>query len=209
MTFSIVIAILVSYFLGNLNGSVTISNLMVHDDVRHHGSGNAGLTNFFRSFGGWNSLLVILIDVGKAVLACLTAGLLLEPYGYYMEGLMLGGVCVSLGHDFPALLGFHGGKGILCGISLTAVIDWQLALLVFVAFVLVFVLTHYVSLCSILGAVILGVGFMIRYFEPHPFVAVGGAALALLAIVMHRENIVRLVKGTESKVFLHKKGKKS
>ena len=209
MTFSIVIAVLVSYLLGNLNGSVTISNLMIHDDVRHHGSGNAGLTNFFRNFGGWNSLLVILIDVGKAVIACYAAGLLLQPYDLYLEGLMLGGVCVTLGHDFPVLLGLHGGKGILCGITLTAVIDWQLALLVFAVFIIVFLLTHYVSLCSVLGAVILGVGFMVRYIQPHPLVAVGGAALALLAIVMHRGNIVRLVKGTESKVFLHKKGKKS
>lgn len=209
MTLSIVIAALVSYLLGNLNGSVTISNLMAHDDVRQHGSGNAGLTNFFRNFGGWNTLLVMLIDVGKTVLACLMAGLLLKPFGYYLEGMMLGGICVTLGHDFPALLGFHGGKGILCGITMTAVIDWQLAALAFVLFLLVFLLTHYVSLGSVLCAAFLMVSFLIRYFQPHPMVAVCGAGLALLAILMHRKNIVRLVKGTESKVFLHKKGKKS
>ena len=113
LSYSIFIAALVSYLLGNLNGAVCMSAIVAGDDVRSHGSGNAGLTNFIRNYGRRSALFVVLIDAGKAVAACLCAGLLLEPYGLYREGMMLGATAVILGHDFPALLGFRGGKGIL------------------------------------------------------------------------------------------------
>ena len=103
MVFPILVVALAGYLLGNLNGSVFVSQLIVDDDVRNHGSGNAGLTNFFRNYGGWSTLLVILVDVMKTILACFVGGLILLPFGYYTEGLMLGAICVSLGHDFPAL----------------------------------------------------------------------------------------------------------
>ena len=106
----ILITALVSYFLGNHNGAICVS-AMLHDDVRSHGSGNAGLTNFIRSYGAGRSAMVIAIDVGKAVLACLLGALVFEPYGLRLEGMTLAGVCVMLGHDFPALQGFRGGKG--------------------------------------------------------------------------------------------------
>ena len=117
LSYSIFIAALVSYLLGNLNGAVCMSAIVAGDDVRSHGSGNAGLTNFIRNYGRRSALFVVLIDAGKAVAACLCAGLLLEPYGLYREGMMLGAAAVILGHDFPALLGFRGGKGILCGLA--------------------------------------------------------------------------------------------
>ena len=125
MWYSVLIASMVAYLLGNLNGAVCISQMM-HDDVRSHGSGNAGLTNFIRNYGASKSLLVILIDAGKAVMACLTAGLLLNPFGFGFEGSVLGGLCVMLGHDFPALLGFRGGKGILSGWFVAWVVDWRI-----------------------------------------------------------------------------------
>ena len=77
----ILVTILVCYFLGNHNGAICVSH-MLHDDVRDHGSGNAGLTNFIRNYGNSRALLVILIDVLKAVLACWLGGILLAPYGY-------------------------------------------------------------------------------------------------------------------------------
>ena len=98
MWLQILVCVLAGYLLGNLNGSVCISALM-HDDVRSHGSGNAGLTNFIRNYGAGRSLLVILIDAGKAVVACLVGGMILGPHGYWQEGLMLGGVAVMLGHE--------------------------------------------------------------------------------------------------------------
>ena len=72
-----ILVIVLGYALGNLNGALLVSKLFIHDDVRTHGSGNAGLTNFFRTYGGFLSLLVIVIDVGKTVLACLIAQWLL------------------------------------------------------------------------------------------------------------------------------------
>ena len=201
MWYPIFIAAVAAYLLGNLNGSVCISALVADDDVRKHGSGNAGLTNFFRSYGGASTFLVILVDMGKAVIACLMAGLLLEPYGYYQEGLMLGAVAVSLGHDFPALLGFRGGKGILCGFSVALVLDWRIGLMILTVFVIAFAITRYVSLGSVLGALTFAVGFAVLHNDNLP-VMLGGIFLGVLALWMHRSNIVRLVQGKESKVHL-------
>ena len=87
----IIITALACYFLGNHNGAICVS-AMLGDDVRTHGSGNAGLTNFIRSYGASRAVLVIVIDVCKAILACLLAGLVFEPYGFRLEGMTLGGV---------------------------------------------------------------------------------------------------------------------
>ncbi len=205
MWYPILITALVGYLLGNLNGSVAIS-AMSHDDIRSHGSGNAGLTNFFRTFGGWKTALVALIDCSKAVLACLVGGLLLKPYNLYQEGLMIGAIAVSLGHDFPALLGFKGGKGILCGITIAAIIDWRIALIIFAVFLLLYAITRYVSLGSVCGALALSVCFCI-FHRNNLLLMLGGIFLGLLAVYMHRTNIARLLKGTESRVYLKKKGR--
>ena len=204
--FPILIAALTAYLLGNLNGSVSISALIANDDVRKHGSGNAGLTNFFRSYGGWSTLLVILVDVLKTVLACYGAGLMLLPYNLYQEGLMLGALAVSLGHDFPALLGFRGGKGILSGLTVALVIDWRIGLIIFAVFVVAFAITRYVSLGSVLGAFSLSVCFIVFHHD-NLFVMIGGIFLGALAIFMHRTNLKRLFQGTEAKVHLFHKDK--
>ena len=104
MVISIVIAAVIAYLLGNLNGAVVVSRIVAHEDVRTKGSGNAGLTNFTRNYGAHTSVFVILIDVGKAVAACLIGGLLLKHFGHYADGVALGGLFVILGHEFPALL---------------------------------------------------------------------------------------------------------
>ena len=134
LCYSILIAALTAYLLGNLNGAVCMSAIVAGDDVRSHGSGNAGLTNFIRNYGRKSALFVVLIDGGKAVAACLCAGLLLEPYGLYREGMMLGATAVILGHDFPALLGFRGGKGILCGCAIALTLDWRVGIGLIVLF---------------------------------------------------------------------------
>ncbi len=204
MWYPIVILMLCGYLLGNLNGSVSISILTQNEDVRTHGSGNAGLTNFFRNYGGKAALLVILVDGGKAVLACLLGGALLAPFGQEKLGLVLGGIAVSLGHDFPALLGFRGGKGILSGIFVLFTIDWRIALAVVAVFMVAYFLTKYVSLGSILGAVTYGIGFILVYHNNVP-VMLGGCFIAILAIYMHRSNIKRLLTGTETKTYLRRK----
>lgn len=206
MVYPILVIVLTAYLLGNLNGAVCISVLMADDDVRKHGSGNAGLTNFARNFGGWATLLVLLVDAGKTVMACLMGGMILEPYGYGAEGAMLGAVVVSLGHDFPALLGFRGGKGIVCGFASAMVIDWRAGLLILAVFALVYFTTHYVSLASLCGAVVFCVSITLLHLG-EPLIICGGLFLGILAIVMHRANIRRLIQKTEKQTHLFRKEK--
>ena len=206
MVFRVLITALACYFLGNHNGAICVSAMM-HDDVRTHGSGNAGLTNFIRNYGAGRSVLVILIDVCKAILACILAGMVFEPYGYGLEGRVLGGVCVMLGHDFPALQGFRGGKGILSGWFIAWVVDWRIGAAIAVIFFAAYLLTQYVSLGSVLAAATFGVCFVIFYYDNIP-VMLGGLFMAALTLYMHRGNIVRLVKGEERKTNLLSKGKK-
>ena len=149
MAIRIIVTALACYFLGNHNGAICVSH-MLNDDVRSHGSGNAGLTNFIRNYGASRSVLVIAIDVLKAVLACLLGGLMFPEYA--IAGRTLGGVCVMLGHDFPALQGFRGGKGILSGWFIAFMIDWRVGVLIAIVFFTAYLLTQYVSLGSILSS---------------------------------------------------------
>lgn len=206
LTYTLIVTALVCYFLGNHNGAICVS-AMLHDDVRSHGSGNAGLTNFIRSYGTGRALLVILIDVGKAVLACLIAGIALAPFGYELEGRVLGGICAMLGHDFPALQGFRGGKGILSGWFIAWMVDWRIGAMIFVVFAVVYALTRYVSLASVLAAVTFGLGFLLFHWN-NLLVLFGGVFMSLLTIFMHRGNISRLLKGQERKTNLFAKGSK-
>ncbi|MBQ3214952.1 MAG: glycerol-3-phosphate acyltransferase [Oscillospiraceae bacterium] len=207
MWYPILITVLVSYLLGNLNGAVLMSSLMAHEDVRSHGSGNAGLTNFARNYGGIGSLGVILVDGGKAVLACLLGGLLLEPYGMTLEGMTIGGLALMIGHDFPVLLGFKGGKGILSGCLIAFTIDWRIGTLILAIFAVIYLITGYVSLGSVIASAAFGVGFAIFHHD-NLVVMICGLAMGVLAVFMHRSNIVRLVKGQERKTNLFKKGSK-
>ena len=205
MVLSILIAAIACYLLGNHNGAICVSAIL-GDDVRKHGSGNAGLTNFIRNYGTGSALLVVVIDAGKAVLACLLGGLLLQPYGLGLEGRVLGGACVMLGHVFPALQGFRGGKGILSGLFVALSVDWRIALLVTAVFFIFYFMTQYVSLGSILGSAAFGIGFVVFYHSNIP-VMLGGIFMSALAIFMHRGNLARLLKGQERKTNLFSKGK--
>ncbi len=205
---AIILSAVLSYLLGNINGAVLISYLHSHDDVRLHGSGNAGFTNFFRNYGGGISFIVMGVDLAKAIVGCLISGAILGPFGLHREGMMLGAVCVTLGHNYPALLGFHGGKGILCSFAAAIIIDWRIALAVLAVFMVLYFLTQYVSLASIAAAVAYGLAFVLLYKDMF-WIAAGGVFLSLLALFMHRGNLVRLVRGEETKTdFFHREGKK-
>ena len=199
---SVLVTLLAGYMLGNLNGAVSMS-VLFGKDVRSQGSGNAGLTNFLRMYGPGKALAVVAIDALKAVVACLLGKLLLAPYDYSLEGLMIGALGVSLGHDFPALLGFRGGKGVLSGVTVALMADWRCGLLALAVFAVSLWLTRYVSLSSILGASAFAVTFAILHWQKHFAVAVG-IFLVLLIIFMHRSNIARLIKGTEKKATFSK-----
>lgn len=205
MAVSIALICVLGYLLGGINGAILLSKLVEKDDVRRHGSGNAGFTNFFRNYGKRTSLLVILIDAAKAAVSCLLGGWLLGKYGLRTEGLLLGGLAATLGHDFPAFLGFRGGKGIVCGFAAALVTDWRIGLILFAVFALVYFLTHYVSLASVLCALGFFVSFWL-FYPGRPFVLILSGCLSALAIFLHRENICRLVRGQERKTYFFKRG---
>ena len=206
MIYSIAVAAAIAYFLGNLNGAVLVSALM-HDDVRSHGSGNAGLTNFIRNYGSGRALYVIAIDMGKAILACEAGRLILAPYDLSVEGTALGALCVLLGHIFPALLGFRGGKGILSGVTVALMLDWRIGLLVFSIFLVAYLSTKYVSLGSVLSAGSFGFFYAWFHRDVGVFPILVGFTLSVLIVWMHRGNIQRLLKGQERKTELFGKGK--
>ena len=203
---NVIITIFAAYLLGNLNGAFLTSQRLAGEDIRKKGSGNAGLTNFIRNYGARSAVMVVVTDMGKAVLACLVGGGLLAPFGHETAGRALGGLCVILGHAFPALLGFRGGKGILSGWFIAWMIDWRVGLLIAIVFFGVYFPTHLVSLCSVLSAAAFGVGFCIFHWG-NPYVVAGTVFMAALTIFHHRANIVRLVKKQEKKVDLFKLGK--
>ena len=121
------------YLLGSCNGAIVVSHTCMHDDIRKKGSGNAGLTNFLRNFGGWATLLVVLMDMGKVVLACLLGRWLLP------------------------------GKGILSSAALAIMMDWRIFVIGFSLFLIIVFATHYVSLGSILAATAYAVLFVIFF----------------------------------------------
>ena len=203
MVVRLLLTALIGYFLGNLNGAFIMYKLLTGGDIRKSGSGNAGLTNFMRNFGPANGIWVLIIDIVKSLAACWLGKILLAPVGYGMEGLMVGAVAVSLGHDFPALLGFHGGKGIVCGFSVALCADWRCALIILAVFAICLYITRYVSLSSVLGAAAFCISFLWLHWN-EPFVATMGVVIGLLAIFMHRANIKRLLNGTEKKATFSK-----
>lgn len=207
MIAAILITAAVAYALGNLNGAVLISRLLEKDDVRSHGSGNAGMTNFFRSYGASNTVFVILVDFGKAVVASLLGRLLLAKYGYALEGAILGGLCVVLGHNFPAAMHFKGGKGIMSSFGASFVIGWPISVLLGAVFLALYLPTKLVSLASVMAAASLLIAAPFLY-SGHPIAAAGLMVMAALALFMHRENISRLLNKSEQKTDFFKKEKK-
>ena len=199
----VLVTVLLGYFLGCLNGSVMVSHFVIKDDVRQHGSGNAGLTNFYRTYGAKYALGVILFDMGKTVIACLLGGFLLRHgLGDWTLGVLIGGLGCELGHIFPVFFGFKGGKGILSGGTLVWLLDWRVALIAWGLFAALWLATKYVSLGSVSAAVSMPVATW--FFCGHsPVYTVLAVVIAGLVVWCHRENIQRLVRGEERKFRWH------
>ena len=204
--YPVLITVLTGYMLGNLNGAVLVSAIFAKEDVRQHGSGNAGLTNYIRNYGASTGLLVILIDGAKAVMACLVGKLIFDNIDPMLGG-TIGGLGVMLGHTFPAMLAFKGGKGILSGFCLAMTLDWRIGLMILGFFLVFYLTTQFVSLGSVMGAIGFAIAFPVFYYHNLP-VALIGLFMGSLAVFMHRGNIVRLVKGQERKTNLFARSKK-
>lgn len=213
LTFAI--SAVVAYFCGCFNGAVIVSKYILHNDIRNHGSGNAGLTNFHRVFGGPLTALVILCDVLKAIVALSVGMWLFGRVTVYDAWAGMWPVLAKywpalfclLGHMFPCMFHFKGGKGILSGGTIAIMIDWRIALVVWGGFLLLTALTRYVSLGSVWAGG--SFPFISWICFPDPVIVVLAFACGGLVVWKHRANIKRLLGGTESKLTFRKKGEKS
>ncbi len=203
-----------AYFCGCFNGAVIVSKYILRDDVRTHGSGNAGLTNFHRTFGGPLTLAVILLDVVKAIAALLIGSWIFgsvishgaEPW--FVLGKYWAALFCLLGHMFPCMFHFKGGKGILSGGTIAIMIDWRVALVVWGGFLILVIVTRYVSL----GSLWAGASFLFATWIFHPGTEGPNWVIIALAFLLgglvvwqHRGNAERLLHGTERKLSFHKK----
>lgn len=202
MDFGLILACAIGYLLGSLNSSLIVGKFY-GVDIRHHGSGNAGMTNAMRTLGKKAALFVILGDVTKGILAYLAGYWICGGNPQGPIGGMLAGTAAILGHIWPVFFGFKGGKGVLTTLAVALMIDWQIALGMLGVFVIIVLLTRYVSLGSIIAAFLFPIT-AIAFGRDIEAIIVFGIIAALL-IIKHHSNIRRLLKGTESRFSFKKK----
>lgn len=203
MVLAVLAIFVVSYLIGSVNSAIIVGRILSGDDIRNHGSGNAGATNALRTYGKAAAAYVTIGDCLKSAISCIIAIIVANVFDYAADKgailLYAAGFGAVLGHNFPIFFGFKGGKGILVSITALMFADWKIALLVFVISIAVMAITKYVSLGSVLGAVLFIVFGLVFRTDNIPYI-VYTIVMALLAIYRHRANIVRLAKGTESKL---------
>ncbi len=230
---SYLLCLLVGYLLGSVNSAVIASRFLFRDDIRRHGSGNAGLTNMYRVYGKKGALPTLLGDVLKTVLSVLF-GAALMGFGYFGgfalggDGLLSFGVYLSaigcvLGHILPIYNRFKGGKGVLCSFTATALLCPPVALILLLIFIFIVAVTKYISLGSVAAAALFPIflnpvfGALVHSVVTDGEQTVEGSAaipiymliysflIALIVICCHRANIKRLWNHEESKFSFHKK----
>lgn len=209
-----IIMLAVPYLLGGINTSIIVTRLKTGKDIRSMGSGNAGLTNTLRTQGKASSVIVLLGDVAKAVLAVLLVRLAFRFIGgidiadsalgmkwvEYMAGFM-----AVVGHVFPIYYSFKGGKGVLAAISAIFTVEWRTGAVLLIVFVILVAITRYVSLGSCVASGIYFIStFVFGYVLDKDPSALVCTFIALftggLIIFMHRGNIDRLVHHNEKKL---------
>lgn len=211
---SIMLVILSSYLLGSINTAIVVSKLLYKDDIRNHGSGNAGLTNVLRTYGKGAAALTLLGDVLKTVIAILISGLLfglhyeggisLQHYGY------VAALFAVLGHIFPIYYKFKGGKGVLSTAAAALVLTPIPFLILILLFIAIVAGSKYVSLGSVSVAVLYPV-VVNGYFAfalggtPNGILSLCTIILAILIVWCHRENLKRISEKTERKLSFKKK----
>ena len=179
------------YLLGSLSFAIIVSKVTLGKDIREYGSGNAGLTNSYRTMGASKTLFVLLGDIAKGAAAVAIGMLLAGPIGK-----LVAGIFVIMGHMFPLYFGFRGGKGVLVGAVMLLLFDWRIFLIAFVLFFVSVAATRWISLGSILGAVSFPITTLLFYRDPVLTAMAFGMAAAV--IFMHRSNIMRMLRGEEN-----------
>lgn len=207
-----IIVAIIAYLLGSINFSIIISKKMAGFDVREKGSGNAGTTNVLRTVGKKAAIITLICDILKGVVAVLIALLA----GKIMEGLddallvQLAGILVIVGHTFPIFFKFKGGKGIATSLGVLLMTNWQIGLICLVFALVLIILTKMVSVGSIAAAILFPV--LVIFIKDNYIVAESGnwsyliysIIIAVIVIFNHRENVKRILNGTENKISLKK-----
>lgn len=205
MALGVILSFVLAYLLGSINTSVIIGKLK-GIDIRKKGSGNAGMTNTLRVVGKSAAVLVFIFDFLKTIVALVLAIFIGKAIASenrdaveYMK--YVAGFGVVLGHNFPIYFGFKGGKGIVCSIAVILFLDWRIGIIIATVCILIMVITKYVSLGSVVGAIIYPI-FVIAFNPDFSIMTVRyyiamSVVISLLALYRHRANISRLLKGTE------------
>ena len=209
-----VAVIAISYLLGSINSAIIISRVMYHDDVRTHGSGNAGMTNMLRTYGKNAALLTLLGDLLKTAVAIFIAGVL---FGFnYYQGLSMGlgftyvaALFAVIGHVFPIYYKFRGGKGVLSTATALLILSPFVFLILFALFAAIVGASKYVSLGSVSAVVLLPVlirGQFAIYGAPMSILtSLSLVIIAVLIVWCHRGNLQRISNRTENKLSFGKK----
>ena len=190
MVFRYSVCAVIGYLLGSVSGAILLSRFVFKQDVRTQGSGNAGATNAARVFGLGAGLLTFLFDFLKCVLAMFLGGSIAGT-----TGMVLAGAACLLGHCFPLLHNFRGGKGVSSGAAIAFAIDWRIGLLGIAAFAVAACSTRKVSVGSICAAIVIAVCTLLFGMSIQRIIL--AVFSACLVIIRHRENIKRLLAGTE------------
>ena len=214
---AILLACLVgAYLLGSINWAIVISRVMYHDDIRKYGSGNAGMTNVMRTYGKIPALFTLLGDIFKVLISIFIAGLF---FGFqYVWAFSFNPICyltglfAMIGHIKPVYYGFKGGKGVLCFAAMGLMLSPLPFLFLLVCFILIVLVTKYISLGSIICAafypLLLQGSMQTITSEGYNFnIVLITLVEAAILIICHRTNIQRLINHTENK-FKFKKSKK-
>jgi acyl phosphate:glycerol-3-phosphate acyltransferase len=205
---AVVLATLTAYLLGSIPTAVWYGHAFFGLDIRQHGSGNAGATNTFRVLGKRPGTVVLLIDVLKGLTATMLANLLwfwrLLPPDDVMAWKIAFGLVSVVGHLYPIFADFRGGKGVATLLGLILGLHPELALVCIGVFLLVVLLSQYVSLGSMLGALSFPVLILLRVFTPQEstLLIVFGFLVFVLVALTHKKNIARLWRGQESRTVL-------
>ena len=190
-----IFVIVIAYFLGNISPSTLIGRAM-GVDIKKEGSGNAGTTNALRVLGKKAGLITLIVDIGKGVIAVLIGNALAGP-----EAAMYCALAAFVGHIWPLLFGFKGGKGVAVAFGGIVAINWQLGLLCLAIVAVIVLITRMVSAGSVSVAIVFPV---LTYFMEPDFLHVG-IIMAVLLVYKHKGNIQRLIKGEENKLSFKKK----
>ena len=197
---------LVSYIIGSFPTAVWVGKIFHNIDIREHGSYNAGATNTFRVLGNKWGWIVLFVDIGKGYLAASLPFFLSSLYyGFKDEVLILqliASLCAVVGHVFPVFANFRGGKGVATTLGIILAINLDTALISLAIFLIVFLMTQYVSLGAIIASILFPFISFFAMHEDARIMIIFSILVSLIVLFSHRKNINRLLRGEENKMNL-------